>query len=92
MIAVSMDDFLATATQKEMNDDFYNVLSEKYKVKRLGQPTKYLNWSIQYTTNGIHVSQKRHEQQVAKYLNMEEASPQTTTYLYGPSIDPPTPN
>lgn len=38
LVAVSMDDFLAAATSKELNDQFYETLSE-YKVKRLGTPT-----------------------------------------------------
>ena len=43
LVGISMDDFLPTASNTAMIDDLYKTLQQKYKVKRLGRPTKYLN-------------------------------------------------
>lgn len=87
-----MDDFLAAASNTNLNDEFHHVLKTKYNVKRLGIPTSYLNCTIKYTPQGIHVSQLQHIQQVAKYLKLEEATPKSIPYTEGESIDPPTPD
>ena len=57
LIGISMDDFLPIATDPTLIDDLYRVLKRKYKVKRMGKPTKYLNWTIRYTKEGTYRSQ-----------------------------------
>ena len=43
IVAISMDDFLPSATDKKLIDDLYNALSMKCTVKHMGRSTSYLN-------------------------------------------------
>ena len=90
LIGISMDDFLPVATNRHMIDKLYTVLRTKYKVKRLGQPDTYLNWTIQYRKEGIHISQPQHIDSVVAMLAQHQSNPQRTPYLDGVKVDPPT--
>lgn len=48
IIAITINDFLVCASSTKLIDELYHTLSKKYSVKRLGKPTKYLNWKIKY--------------------------------------------
>ena len=89
IVGISMDDFLPIATHKYLIDDLYNILQKKYTVKRLGRPRKYLNWTIRYTSRGIHISQPEHIESVVKLLSQYGCNRRTTPYLDGISMDPP---
>ena len=90
IVAISMDDFLPCATDKKLIDELYNTLSMKYKVKRMGRPTSYHNWKIQYDHKGIHISQPTHIDSVVELLSQEGCNHRSTPYLDGISMDPPT--
>lgn len=68
LVAVSMDDFSAAPSNPALNDAFHHSLDNKFIVERLGQASSYLNWSIKYADDRLHVSQQHHIQQVAQYL------------------------
>ena len=89
-IAISMDDFLTVATNTCLIDALYHTLSQKYTVKRIGRPTSYLNWKIQYDKGGIHISQPTHIDSVVKLMAQQGCNTRSTPYLDGLSTDPPT--
>lgn len=46
MSTVTLDGFLVAASDKKEIGLLNSILQSKYKTKRLGFPTTYLNWSI----------------------------------------------
>lgn len=55
-IAVCIYDILAAATHQSMLDQLHRDLKSKYEVKRIQNPTQYINWKITRNTHGIHIS------------------------------------
>ena len=88
IVAISMDDFMPCATIKKLIDELYNTLAKKYTVKRMGRPTSYLNWKIQYNNKGIHISQPTHIDSVVELMSQKGCNPRSTPYLNGISMDP----
>ena len=89
LVGISMDDFLPIATSQTLIDDLYTILQKKYKVKRMGRPRKYLNWTKKYSKEGIHLSQPEHIANVVSLLSQQECNAKSTPYLDGINMDPP---
>ena len=90
LVGISMDDFLPIATTQSVIDELYDVLQKKYKVKRLGWPSKYLNWTLSYTKEGIYMSQPEHIDSEVTLLSQQEYNNKSTLYLDGIHMDPST--
>ena len=57
LVSVSVDDFTIVANLKSLLTAFATLLSEAYNIKRLGEHTTFLGWTVRRTTSGdIHVS------------------------------------
>lgn len=77
-IAIKMDEVLSVASITELQDELYATLTAKYKIKRLGFPTKYLKWHMKRLKDGtIHISQLTVAGTILKKL---ECSPPTQTH------------
>ena len=90
LIVISMDDFLPIATHPTLIDELQRVFKGKYKVKRMENPTKYLNWTIRYTKEGTHISQPTHIDSVVSLLSQGQCNRKCTPYLDGVHMDPRT--
>lgn len=58
VVAVTVDDLLGTAPNKAAMKEFHTKMAQKYNIKRLGRPSRYLGWHFHYTDNGIELSQR----------------------------------
>lgn len=56
--AVAIDDFLVASENIEAMNEFYNKMSTKYNIKRLGRPTRYLGWHFHYAMTVALLSAK----------------------------------
>ena len=82
-----MDDFLATAPITDLLTELYDDLALKYTIKRLGSPTRYLNWNILQLSDGsVHLSQPHTIQSILHKLQMANCNPK-----YTPRPENPTP-
>ena len=79
LVAVSMDDFLVTASNQKLITDLYNHLATKYTIKRLGEPQTYLNWKVVVRPDrSIHISQPHAIRHILQKTNMQNCNPKTT--------------
>lgn len=85
IIATTINDFLICATHTDLISDLYNKLKAKYTIKRLGYPTKYLNWKICRNKYGIHISQPHVIDSIISKTRMTDSKP--LEHLYSDSID-----
>lgn len=57
--AVAIDDFIVAAENTKAMDQFYAAMKERYDIKRLGRPGRYLGWHCHYTADGrVALSQR----------------------------------
>lgn len=57
--AMEVEELLVTATSKQTMDQFHHIMARKYKIKRLGRPTRFLGWYFNYGPDGtIALSQR----------------------------------
>lgn len=83
-MVIAVDDFLAAASTPAAMDELYHFLSKKYRVKRLGRPTRYLGWYFHYDHNGdIGLSQKILVDKTLADAGMEQGNPKYKPYLDG---------
>lgn len=59
VVAVTVDDFLATASTMEAMNEFYKIMTSKYNIKRLGTPKRYLGWHFHHGPAGSIAISKR---------------------------------
>lgn len=80
---MSSDDFLVVASHIILINALHSTLSKKYSIKRLGEPTQYLGWTIQHGQDGsVKISQPTYVHSVLEHMRMETAnrkSPPTPT-------------
>lgn len=50
--AVAIDDFIVAAETEAAMNEFYEAMKERYDIKRLGKPSRYLRWHCHYCDNG----------------------------------------
>lgn len=50
--AIAIDDFLFAAETKEAMDEFFQTMKERYDIKLLGRPTRYLGCHCHYEQDG----------------------------------------
>lgn len=91
LIGISMDDFPRIASDHPHRRLVHNT-PKKYSVKRIGRPTKYINWTVQCGRECIHLSQPDHINSVAARMSQQECNPKSTPYLDGTNMDPPADN
>ena len=80
LISTTIDDFLVLATHQKLVDELYRQLLTKYKIKRLGQPTRFLNSTITHTKNGIHLSQPDAIEAILQQTNMHDCNATYSPY------------
>lgn len=56
MISTIIDGFLVLATHITLINKLYDNFQKKYNVKRLGFPSRFLNWTITRSADGVHIS------------------------------------
>lgn len=92
IMAIAVDDFLATASSPKAMDKFHNIMSTRYKIKRLGRPRRYLGCHFHYKLNGtIALSQLVHIDKTLNDAGMLRANGKHTPYPNNTSYHPPTP-
>ena len=91
-VAMTIDDFLACATHQPLLDELHQTLCTKYSVKRLGFPSRYLNWHITQTPQGVHIAQPHIIRSVVSKTNMTDAKPIERLYSDGIDLSPPGPD
>ena len=74
LISTTIDDFPVLATHQNLVDELYRQLLTKYKIKGLGQPTRFLNWKITRTKNGIHLTQPDAVSAILQQTNMHNCN------------------
>ena len=86
-----MDDFTVTATTQALLDEFANVLTTAYTIKRLGEPHALLGWTVQRTANGaLHISQPTATACILRKAEMHVANGKPTPYQDGVRLHGPT--
>lgn len=93
LVAVTVDDFLVIATAQSLIDDFYDFLTRKYTVKRLGRPTLFLGWTIHTHDNGdVTISQPALVRTTIANADMSSANGKLTPYTYQNDLHAPCPD
>lgn len=49
---IAFDDFLATSSTTASMDDFHRLILNKYDIKRLGEPKRFLGWFFHHKKDG----------------------------------------
>ena len=80
LISTTIDDFLVLATHQNLVDELYHLLLQKYKIKRLGKPTRFLNWTLTRTKEGLHLSQPDAVDAILQQTNMHDSNPTLSPY------------
>lgn len=57
--AISVDDFLATASTKESMDELYKIMKAKYDIKLFGRPKRFLGRYFRYSADGTFALSQR---------------------------------
>lgn len=71
--------FYVTASDPAMITTLYQRLKQKYRIKRLGPPTQYLNWNMQRSPDGsIHISQGHTISSILEKLCMSDCNTKQT--------------
>lgn len=90
IMAVAVDDFLVTASNAKVMDEFYHVMKAKYDIKRLGRPRRYLGWHFHYAEDGsIALSQRGLIDKTLQDADMLMANGKHTPYPTNESYHPP---
>ena len=81
LASTTIDDFLVVATTQSLIDELYIQLSRKYLIKRLGAPSRFLNWTIKYHKNGsVHISQPDAIDAILEQTRMADCNSTKTPY------------
>ena len=92
IVCLNIDDFLVAANHWKLIHELFNALKQKYNIKRLGFPTKYLGWTITRAINGdIRITQPEYVSTVLDTLGLAGANPRSTPCNHGQDVGPPTP-
>lgn len=80
--AFAMDEFLVTAEKLTTRNEFYNIMSTKYDIKRLGKPKRYLGWHFHHAEDGsIALSQRLLMYKTLQDAGLLDVNGKATTYL-----------
>eukprot|EP00178_Gracilaria_changii_P023027 TRINITY_DN68_c0_g1_i13.p1 TRINITY_DN68_c0_g1~~TRINITY_DN68_c0_g1_i13.p1 ORF type:complete len:1094 (-),score=78.92 TRINITY_DN68_c0_g1_i13:769-4050(-) len=81
LVSTTIDDFLILGQTQKHIDELYAQLLQKYKVKRLGKPTRFLGWTVTHLDNGdVHVAQPDAIDAILEQTNMQYSNPSQTPY------------
>lgn len=88
MTAVTLDYFMVATSDDDAMERFNSMLQSKYKIKRMGFPTTFLNWTI---TRGdedtIHISQPAPIKALLEQTKMQDCRPKPTHLPPKPDFD-----
>lgn len=64
-----------------MADSIYQQLTEKYGIKRIGRPHKYLGWAVAYEDDGAIILNQPHQvDQLLQHEHMADCNPKQATF------------
>lgn len=88
--STTIEDFLIVGTTQAGIYRFHTDICTKYKVKRLGRPTRYLGWKIRYGKNGtVQFTQTEMETVNVHNASMKNSNSKITPYAYGVGLNVP---
>eukprot|EP00737_Agarophyton_chilense_P001219 gb/GEZJ01001361.1/.p1 GENE.gb/GEZJ01001361.1/~~gb/GEZJ01001361.1/.p1 ORF type:complete len:266 (-),score=12.80 gb/GEZJ01001361.1/:823-1620(-) len=93
LVSTTIDDFLVLASAQRHIDTLHHQLLTKYKTKRLGTPTRFLNWAITHGEDGtIHIAKPDAIGAILEQTQMSKYNPTATPYqgLHALDQQPPT--
>ena len=81
LVSTTIDDFLVSASNQTLIDDLYSELFTKYRIKRLGTPRRFLNWTIKLHEDGsVHMSPTDALDAIIQQTRMTDCNPTRTPY------------
>ena len=81
LASTTIDNFLVTASNQTLIDDLYSELLTKYRIKRLGTPKRFLNWTIKHhEDDSVHISQTDAIDAILQQTRMIDCNPTRTPY------------
>lgn len=91
LFSVCIDDFLVVCTSKSLSDTLFNDLCEKYSIKRLGTPDRYLGLSVNCESDGSIIINQPHEvDALLKESAMQQCNPVKAPFPMNANCNPPT--
>ena len=86
-----MNDFTVVATTANLKDDFAAALAKAYNIKRLGEHSTFLGWTVKRHKNGdIHISQPNAIKYIVQQADMAKCNAKDTPYCDGVLLLKPT--
>ena len=78
ILVIWVDDFLATSTNEDLNNEIQKNLNTHFKVKSLGRPTLLLGIKIKIGDNTIQLSQAHYIDFLLEKYRLKDANPVAT--------------
>ena len=78
ILVIWVDDFLATSTNEDLNNEIQKNLNTHFKVKSLGRPTLLLGIKIKIGDNTIQLSQAHYIDFLLEKYGLKDANPVAT--------------
>lgn len=87
LIATTVEEFLVTAPTNEDIDTFKHTFATKYRITDLGQPSKFIGWTVKrHATGPIHISEPELIAKALTKAGLADCNPRSTPLPQKPTM------